>query len=415
VSEDCLYLNVWAPAGPRQRLPVLVWVHGGGFVEGSGSVRVYDGSNLAERGLIVVTINYRLGAFGFFAHPELTEEMRGEPPTNFGLQDQIAALKWIHENIAAFGGDPDAVTIAGQSAGALCVHALVTSPLAAGLFKRAIAESGPPNLFPVPSLKQAEDAGLAFAKEKGVDGIAGLRTLPPEALGSTPPNGAPRFVPVADGILLPEALQHAIAAGRFNDVSMIVGQVADEMSFARNYAPGNQDEFKRSFAQYGAFASRFQAKYPAATDAERVEVGRIMGQDRGLWSLWLWSQDRLTKGRSPVYAYMFNHVQPGRHANRFRVFHTSEVPYVFANLDAPQRNFTERDREVSDIISSFWVNFVKSGNPNNDHLPNWPRLQLNNPQILVIGDEVSPRSMLNAEKRALYDEYSASGGVLSAF
>jgi para-nitrobenzyl esterase len=231
ISEDCLFLNVWAPAAPAATpRPVLVWIHGGGFVQGSGAVPIYHGHALAAQGVIVVTINYRLGVLGFLAHPELTRE--SETPEgcgNFGLQDQIAALRWVKSNIAAFGGDPQAVTVAGQSAGALSVHMLLASTLTQGLFQRAVALSGPPELVPVPSHAQAEQSGLAFAAEVQQRDISGLRALPVEQLTRTL-GPAPRFGPMVDGALLPAWPPKTDLATWGQPVPMIVGLTADENS-----------------------------------------------------------------------------------------------------------------------------------------------------------------------------------------
>jgi para-nitrobenzyl esterase len=416
VSEDCLYLNVWAPEGPRVGLPVLMWIHVGGFTEGSGSVPIYNGAHLAARGIIVVTVNYRLGVLGFLAHPDLERESTGAPPTNFGLQDQIAALKWIRNNIRAFGGDPSAVTIAGQSAGSISVHALVASPLASGLFRGAIGESGLPNQIPLPTLAEAEQEGVEFARAKNLRSIEELRSTPLDALGADPGGGLLRFMPAIDGTLLDRQPLEMIASGVFNDVPMMIGNVADEGSSAPGYASADAEAFRSSFARFGRLSDRFSALYPAATDAQRVEAGRILGQDRMSAALVQWSADRLAKGRAAVYAYMFAHVLPGPESARFRVFHTSEVPYVFANLGlAPERHFTVMDTSVSGTMSSYWINFVKAGDPNGPGLATWPRLSADAPQILVIGDRPVTRPPLSPAKRSAYGDYEKAGGKLAWF
>jgi len=231
-SEDCLYLNIWTPAANvRRRLPVLVWVPGGGFVSGSGSAAVYNGASLAAQGIVVVTINYRVGVFGFFVTPALAKEAARdhEPPGNYGLQDVLAALHWVRRNIAAFGGDPDAITLGGQSAGAMSVHDIIVSPLATGLFQRAIAQSGLPDTEPTPSLAEAAEAGEAFARAKGATTLAALRALTPQELTSgAGPRQGPLLLPIIDGVLLPAPPATLLIPGAFADVPILAGIDADE-------------------------------------------------------------------------------------------------------------------------------------------------------------------------------------------
>jgi len=408
VSEDCLFLNVWAPARAKRKLPVLVWIYGGGFNSGSGALPIYDGRALAARGIIVVNFNYRVGPFGFLAHPDLTREARGGPNANFGLQDMIAALKWVRANIAAFGGDPNAVTIAGQSAGSMAVHDLVASPLAKGLFARAIGESGLPDPARAPTLAAAEADGVAFARSKGADTIAALRAMPAEALAASKGGNAMRFGPVFDGVLLQ-------GAAPVSHVPMLVGFTADEGSaLGHDYGSSDPAQLRELLhASFGAADARFAPFYPAATDAERAESNRQIRRDRGAGALLAWAARR---GPSPVFAYLWTHVEPGPQADRWRAFHSSEIPYVFQTLDAaPERDFTPADRALSDRISTYWLNFVRTGNPNSAGLPRWPRFDPAAPRIQMIDATIRTQPLLPPNKLAAMRALIAQGGYLSIF
>lgn len=420
VSEDCLSLNVWTPGKTGVKKPVMVWIHGGGFNEGSGSVLIYNGSALAGRDMVVVTINYRLGALGFLAHPGITLEAKsnGEPPANFGLQDQIAALSWIKQNIAAFGGDPDNVTIAGQSAGAMAVHALVSSPMAKGLFVRAIAQSGLPTIIPIPSLAEAEKQGAQFASEKGARDLAQLRALPADAfVGSAATPGGLRFGALVDGALLPATPTEILASGRFNDVPMIVGQTANEGSAFPGYGDGGEAAYQAFLSRsFGSSASRFRKLYPADTDVARAQSMRTASRDRGLAMIDIWARARAATGKTSVYTYLYSHTEPGEGADRFGAFHSSEIPYVMSTLDAsPERKFTLADRQLSLTISSYWVNFVHTGNPNGDGLPHWPAVTQSVVPAMNFGATTAARDILAKDKLELYRAFVAQGGTLGMF
>jgi para-nitrobenzyl esterase len=409
ISEDCLFLNVWAPAHARGKLPVLMWIHGGGFNSGSGAIPIYDGRALAGRGIVVVTINYRVGLFGFLAHPDLTREAAGGPNANFGLQDMIAALKWVRANIGAFHGDPRAITIAGQSAGSMAVHELLASPLAKGLFARAISESGLLDPGEAPPLAQAEAAGLAFANEKGAASIAELRAMPAEVLVASKGGNQVRFVPILDGVLL-RGVQP------ISRVPTLVGFTADEGSaLGRDYGSPDPPVLQHLLAShYGASAARFAPFYPAATAGERAESNRQLRRDLGAGSIYAWAERR--GAGPPIYAYRWTHIEPGPQADHWLAFHSSEIPYVFQTLDAsPERGFTAADRLLSRRISTYWLNFIRSGDPNGGGLPAWPRLDLGDPRILEIGDRIESRPLLPADRMKAMRDFVAAGGNPSIF
>lgn len=416
VNEDCLYLNIWTPAHAKQA-PVLFWIPGGAFTSGSGSVPIYDGAALARQGLVVVTINYRVGIFGFFAHPDLTREANDAPPANFGLQDMIAALHWVHNNIAAFGGNPAAVTIDGQSAGSISVHDLVVSPLARDLFRGAIAESGLPNLEPTVTLAQSEQAGAAFAQSIGAAAITQLRAIPAEKLLKES-TGVLRFGPIIDGVLLPAAPETLIREGKSVPVPMLVGLNADEASaMSPFWGVSSKDGFEKLLTTtYQDKAPAFAKFYPATTNAERAQASKALLRDRGLGSLYLWAKAHEQGDSQPVYAYLFQHVEPGAESARWGAFHSSEIPYVFQTFSAsPERDFTNEDRRLSETISRYWVNFVRTGNPNAAGLPEWPTLQITNPKIMAFGNPPKPAPLLSPELLKAMENYTQDGGQLSMF
>ena len=419
VSEDCLYLNIWTPSPDvRRHLPVLVWIPGGGFVAGSGSVAVYDGSKLAARGIVVVTINYRVGLFGFFVTPQLAAQAarEHEPPGNYGLQDMIAALQWVHRNIAAFGGNPDAITVGGQSAGAMAVHDLIVSPLATGLFVRAIAQSGLPDTVPPPSLAAAEQAGARFARAKGAASLTALRALTPRQLtaGAPPAMQGPLLVPIIDGVLLPERPETLLIPGAFADVPVLTGIDADDASaFSGPLVHSlSRSEWKALLVRsFGALAPRFARLYPSATGAERAHSARQLHRDLGLAALYAWARAWNEHARSPAYGYLFDHLEPGAGSSRWGIFHSSELPYVFATLDAaPQRHFSRLDRALSRTLSSYWVNFIRSGSPDGQGLPAWPRMQGSDPRVLVLEPKPLPEPIVPPRELALVNAFLAGGG-----
>jgi len=416
VAEDCLFLNVWAPAAPAakgKKRPVMVWIHGGAFISGSGSVPIYDGARLAAKDVVVVTVNYRLGVLGFLAHPALTAE--GGASGNYGLMDQIAALQWIKANIGAFGGDPRQVTIAGQSAGALSVLALMEAPQARGLFSRAIAQSGAGLSMPMPSLAAAEGVGSAVADAKGARTAAALRALSVEQLLAPTPTpsagGVPglQFVPIRDGRVL------STAEAAFADVPFMTGLTADEGSgFNPFYGKATAAQFQGQVrAQYAARADDVLKLYPAADDDAARRASLDLARDRGIAATLLWLEGHAAA--APRYAYFYDHPEPGPGAAQFGAFHSSEIPYVFDTLAAsPSRPFTDQDRALAQAMSSYWVNFIRAGDPNGAGLQPWAPYRAGAEEIMGLGDTVGPRR-LGPGKHQLFRDHSRAGGQVSVF
>jgi para-nitrobenzyl esterase len=406
ISEDCLYLNVWtAAATDAAHSPVLVYIHGGGFSEGSGSVAVYDGEALAKKGVVVVTINYRLGIIGFLAYPELTAESAHGASGNYGLLDQVAALQWVRRNIAGFGGDPDNVTIAGQSAGAISVYLLTASPLAAGLFHRAIVESGPGGLAAfglsssralAPPLSEAESGGAAVANALGASTLRELRAMSVDSLTATPAGGSPamRFGPVIDGYFLPEDPATTYARGEQNDVPMLAGFNADEGSAFPGYGQATREQFRDAATQrYGAAADTFLALYPAGTDADAGNAQKASLRDFAAVALERLAAERARTARTDAYLYYFGRGIPWPEHPEFGAFHTAEVPYVFDNLGQLDRPWGEVDRQLADVASSYWANFAARGNPNGAGLPAWPAYGVAPRDLMELGKNIGPRKM----------------------
>lgn len=388
-SEDCLYLNVWIPEKARhEKLPVMVWIFGGGFAAGGTSEPRQDGAKLCQQGVIVVSMNYRLGIFGFLALPELTAESEHHASGNYGLMDQIAALRWVHENIAAFGGDPANVTLFGESAGSYSVSALVASPLARGLFQRAIGESGA--LFslkhPTPSLAAAEHTWTAFAQERlGTTSVAALRAKSAkELLDATMKPERPEYRADVDGYVLPRDTDTLYSKGEQAHVSLLAGWNRDE---------GNADSYFRGRAQtlanfrdiagerFGDRADEFLKFYHATNDAEAQRAAAdLEGDDFIAYSTWKWIElHRQTSGQ-PVYRYEFDQpLPPGVDSKpdfQLRVPHASDIEFVFETLEQRHIPWTPAwspaDRRVSELMATYWTNFAKTGNPNAPGVPPWP-------------------------------------------
>ncbi len=416
VSEDCLYLNVWTPAkAPRAKLPVMVWIYGGGFAAGATSSPTYAGAELAKLGVVQVNVSYRLGAFGFLAHPELSKES-GTGSGNYGLLDQIAGLKWVRDNIAAFGGDPSNVTIFGESAGGISVSMLAASPAAKGLFERAISESGgsfaPPLRSPngsaagenVPTLAVAEARGRAFLQKLGAKTIAEARAMPAAAILEAQGQGlGTGFWPVADGRVLPGDQYVLYRQGRFNDTPVLIGTNSDEgASFVRGKS--TPAAFEASVrAQYGARAEAILAAYPHATEREASRSAQDLMRDSLFgWSTWSWARLQAAQGRHKAFVYYFDERTPQTPEG---APHASELPYVFKTLDARGGKPRPEDRAVSDLMSRYWTNFAKTGDPNGPGLPKWPAFDAAHPQAMVFGEHGGAQPYPNLEKLRAMDAY----------
>jgi para-nitrobenzyl esterase len=401
VSEDCLYLNVWSSAKTiRENRPVMVWIHGGAFTRGSGSTSVYDGEMLAQKGVVVVTINYRLGVFGFFAHPELTKESDRNSSGNYGILDQIAALEWVQRNITAFGGDPKRVTIFGESAGSWAVNALVASPLAKGLFQRAIGESGA-NFAPLPKLADAEQAGLRVAKSVGADSIAALRA---KSAAEMMKGSGELARPNVDGWLLPDQVYVIFAKGKQNDVPTIIGSNADE---GTAFTPPvvKVDGFKAQAKQrFGDQADEYLSIYPAKSDEQaHASAAAAMRDITFGWEMRTWARMQTKTGKSKAWIYYFSRVSPSPIAKRLGAYHASEIRYVFDNLQNQPAD--DIDRQVAETMSDYWVNFATHGNPNGKHVPKWPAYEEKLDIAMGFGEHILTTEVPNKPALDLLDAY----------
>ena len=411
VSEDCLFLNVWTGAkSAGETLPVYVYIHGGANTEGSGAVPVYDGEGLAKKGIVVVTVNYRLGIFGFFTHPDLTAESDHHASGNYALLDLIAALKWIHGNIAAFGGNPNRVTIGGQSAGASNVHSLVASPLAKGLFHGAIAQSGSSvgglGLMGARTLAEQESAGARFAEAKGAHSAAELRKLSWKELTAPVPGVQARFGVVVDGWVQPESAGEMFAHSRQNDVPTLTGCNKEDIGGASTRSTATVESFQKMAQRYGELATAFLKLYPAATDEQAAESQNQSSVDSMRASMYVWAVNRAKTARTKVYTYFWEHVMPGPDADKYGAFHTSEVPYVMNALAMSDRPFTEADHKIADTLSSYWVNFIRSGDPNGKGLAHWPATTEQPGTTMELGDKDTVIPVTgNADKLSFFENF----------
>lgn len=419
VNEDCLYLNVWTPAkSPKDHLAVLVWIYGGGFTIGGTSLRQYDGEYLAKKGVVFVSIAYRLGAFGFLATPELSAENHGHSG-NYGLLDQIAGLEWVKRNIAAFGGNPNRVTIFGESAGGIAVSMLATSPLAKGLFQGAISESGgsfAPARFSneggenVPPLSVAEHNGGAFLDKIGAKSIADARKMTAESiLKALPPGLGAGLWPAFDGYVLPGDQYNLYEVGRYNDTPILIGTNSDEGALFVPTATAAAYE-KSVQTGYGDYAEKILAAYPTGSDAVALRSARDLARDSTFgWSTWTWARLASKRGKSKAYVYYFSHRPSYPDTPQFKSWgaaHGAEISYVFGNF-TPSMPPSAEDRAVSDQVSSYWVNFAKTGDPNAQGMPTWPAFNDSNPEVMNLNDPSKAIPLPNAEKLKVLDGYYA--------
>jgi para-nitrobenzyl esterase len=415
-SEDCLYLNVWTPAtSAGEKRPVLVWIYGGGFNGGATSYPVHDGAKLARRGVVLVSLSYRVGVLGFFAHPELSAESPHHASGNYGLLDLIAGLQWVSKNIAAFGGDPARVTIFGESAGGIAVSMLCASPLAEGLFHGAIAQSGgsfgPSNRNPQPGenmrlLADAETSGVDLAKAAGAASIKELRALTTAQLLEARRGQRGMAWPIVDGDVIPDDQYRLYEAGRFNDTPILVGYNSDEgLSFTR---AKTADEYVAGVRErYGPFADRLLAAYPTAGDGV-TKTARDLARDSAFgWHTWSWARLQSARGKGKAFYYYFDQ-HPPRTPGTSDADHGSphgvDVPYVFENLEGTP---TADDRHISETMAAYWTNFAKHGDPNGEGLPTWPAFTDGNPVVMYLGPTARTGPVPSAAPLTVLDQYFA--------
>jgi para-nitrobenzyl esterase len=401
ISEDCLYLNVWSKQ-TTQKKPVLVYIYGGGFRSGGTACPIYDGNAVAEKGVVFVSINYRVGVFGFLAHPELTRESAYGASGNYALLDMIAALQWVKKNIAAFGGDPDQVTIAGQSAGAFGVGLLCASPKAKGLFNGAIAESGggvlSGTLDPDLSLKEAETKGVEFAKTLNCSSIADLRKKSADEILKS---GGGLSAPVIDGYVLPESLLTIYTKGNQNDVPVLMGWNADDIviSTKRLAAADFAAQLEKT---YGANANKIKLYYPITNDAAAAKSQGTLNRDQTFAvQEYAWANIKNKTGKAKVYIYNFNRKLPAYNKETaFGAFHSSEIVYAYDNLKTVNRPWEVIDQTLASQMSAYWVNFIKTGNPNGDGLVHWPVFDSKNDNILILDEKIEAKTLPTKDQLA---------------
>ena len=417
-SEDCLYLNVWTPAtSAADRLPVMVWIHGGGFVAGASSEPRQDGENLARKGVVVVSMNYRLGAFGFLAHPDLTGESAHNASGNYGLLDQVAALQWVRRNIEAFGGDRNMVTVFGESAGSMSVSALLASPLTDGLMERAIGESGA--FFGARTSAHqriaAELTGSEFAKELHASSIADLRAKSADEVLEASMKPQPhRFGPDVDGYFLPEPVSAEYQDGMESHVPLLAGWNADEGSYQEIFGkekPTAKNYVKAVKKEFISGADQILKLYPASNDEEAKRSAADLAGDRFIaYGTWKWIEMHVATSQSPVYRYEFDQAPPraaGETGESRGAYHSAEIEYVFGNLASKNLPWTPDDRKLSELMSTYWTNFAKTGDPNGTGLPKWPAYDAASHQAMHLSANPAPAPDAHRERYQFLDTLPA--------
>ena len=380
ISEDCLYLNIWAPSTIKKKKPVLVWIYGGGFTSGGTACAIYDGENMARKGVVFVSIPYRVGVFGFLAHPQLSKESNGKASGNYALLDQVAALQWVQKNIASFGGDPNNVTIIGQSAGAFSVNALVASPLTKGLFAKAIAQSG--GMFSADgrtvTLATAENNGAHFAQKLGAHSIQDMRAIPADTLQKL----SSSFIasPVIDGYVLPDNVYAIFKDGKQNDVPLLTGWNAQD-GFSPTAVPDSATYVANAKRKYGQLANAYLQAFPAGTEEQIRKSLFALNRDNSFaWQAYTWASIQSANGHQKAFVYLFNQTAPGE--EKWGAFHSSEIPFALHNLYTWKQEWSAADEKLSDIMSDYWVQFARTGNPNKPTLPKWKPFTTANKEVM---------------------------------
>jgi para-nitrobenzyl esterase len=393
LSEDCLYLNVWTAAkSPAEKRPVMVWIYGGGFITGGSAASGYSGEALSKKGIVFVSFNYRLGVFGFLAHPGLSGEDPHHASGNYALLDQIAALQWVKKNIRAFGGDPDRITIAGQSAGSASVNCLIASPLAKNLFEGAIAESGSLVLEnPLLRMKTravAEKEGQAFAEKLKAKNIQELRALPAESIQKA----FGFYSPIVDGYVMPASVAEIFKQSRQTHVPFLTGWNADE-----GFLPGIKKKaaFAAEARDFGADSTLFTKYFPSSTDAQSLVSQTALSVDKTIGiPQYVWALKQNENSKAKTFLYRFTRKPPATgDKKRFGAYHTAEIGYALHNLDSIQRSWETADRKLEAIMSSYWVNFTKTGDPNGSGLPDWPAFSDKDPQTMFFDEDPSAKKL----------------------
>jgi para-nitrobenzyl esterase len=415
VTEDCLYLNVWSPAkAASEKRPVIVWVHGGGYSGGSTSIPLYDGTGYAKKGVVLVSLAYRLGPYGFMAHEELSRES-GHGSGTYGIMDLVAGLEWVKKNIAAFGGDPHNVTIFGHSAGSGAVNFLAASPLAKGLFHKVIAMSGA-SFTPlqtsarggtglsVPALKTAEANGAEYLSKLGVKNIAEARKLGADALQAA--TSGMSFRPAADGYVLPNDPYTLYEKRKFNDTPVLLGHASDEtLAFGGGGAKVLPADFEKKINDtYGAQAGGILKVYPHATEDEATRASRhVQNEITFGWNMWTWAREQSKRGKGRVYSYYYDNHAPDAEGSG----HGSDVGMHFQTLEGRRTPPSKEDLALSEIISSYDVNFARTGDSNGPGLPTWPAFTRKNEQVMVFDAQSSARTYPILEQVSAFDPYFA--------
>jgi len=414
-SEDCLYLNVWTPAkSANEKIPVMVYIYGGGFSGGYTSDPWISGEKLAKKGVVMVTIAYRVNQFGFLANSELSTENPNHVSGNYGILDQIAGLKWIQKNIAAFGGDPNKVSIFGESAGAISVSMLCASPLAKGLFQGAISQSGGsfgptrPTTFPgenMKTLSQAENDGNTYLQKAGVTSVADLRKIDADKLPSG--WGLPGGWPIVDGYVIPDDQHKLYEAGKYNDVPVLIGYNSDEgASFSREKTP---EEFIAGVkARYGKFAEDLIKAYPPGESTVPKTARDLMRDAAFGWQTWSWARLQSQTGKSKVFLYYFDqHPDYPKDSPRYGYGspHAQDVSYVFQHLNTTDPQLTKSDFDLSEAMATYWTNFAKYGDPNGKGVPAWPAFSDKNPEVMYLGPIPHVGPVPSAESLKVLDGY----------